>query len=198
MSSTRIGCAHPGNARVAYTLRAVDPAAMFPHPLPGDPAASHDRHARLDARIRVAALGLGTVQRRARQAASAYRYAAAAIDDDRCATPDADWFAAQSTVCRRRAELAADERAARPEGGTDLSWGRLAAAYAWTALHLDDARHSSREDAAAWLRTAALRLDGATRRPSVSHPRAGRREPPPGDHLPVPHRPGRPEERRNG
>ncbi|MFC1405806.1 MULTISPECIES: hypothetical protein [Streptacidiphilus] len=168
MSSTGISSTHPGNSRTAYSLREVDPDATVPHPLPGDAHAARQRRAALDSPAGLAVLleivDLACVQRRAQQAAAAYRYAATAVQDGRCAAPDARWYATQVHVSELRARYAADEAALLTGPGTGQPWTRMAAAWAWATVHLDDARHAAASGAPALaagrrLRAAARRLE---------------------------------------
>ena len=163
--STGISSTRPATARTAYSLREVDPDAVVPHPLPADAHAARQRRADLDSPAGVAVLleviDLACVQRRAQQAA-AYRYAATAVEDSRCAAADARWYATQVRVSELRARLAADEAALLTGPGTGQPWTRMTAAWAWVAVHLDDARHANGSGAPAL--AAARRLRAAARR----------------------------------
>ncbi|GHH31498.1 hypothetical protein [Streptomyces rubradiris] len=113
---------------------------------------------------RMLAEAIGRPLHRARHAAQIYRAAVEDIKADRRNAPGRRWLRDQSAVCRRRARIAADEKAMAIENGQQAQadqWAALAAAYAEASEHLGGTvlRPS---DAIAMLTAAAEALERAT------------------------------------
>ncbi|MFF3982972.1 hypothetical protein [Streptomyces sp. NPDC001828] len=104
---------------------------------------------------------IGRPLHRAQQAAQTYRAAADHAELDRCGAPDRVWLRGQSTLCHRRARIAADEAALateRKQPDQAAAWAALADRYATAARHL--ARPAPvRVDAITNLRAAADALE---------------------------------------
>ncbi|MBV9024918.1 MAG: hypothetical protein JO362_14285 [Streptomycetaceae bacterium] len=144
-----------------------DLTAGLPGPLHGTAWAAgllrniHDTGSDVDRRILAEVTDLPTVARRAGQAAAMLRLTA---EDRR--DPDPRWLTTQAVIYRSRAQRAADEFASYHEcDGQHRSftwmWAQVANAYAWAGAHTEDAA-TSPDDARAWMRAAADRLDWLT------------------------------------